>query len=123
MQGPHWHTNKLWGKEESDNELMAAFNKAMRIVLEYLLDNLKPNQRVWVRSSPYGHAKCSQYTQPDQVPHPPTRKPGEFQWDMHEKFDQVWRVGAKQTRIAMSDRQAKERRFVLCTLGYDRKPQ
>ncbi|KAI7858862.1 GDSL/SGNH-like acyl-esterase family found in Pmr5 and Cas1p-domain-containing protein [Circinella umbellata] len=89
--GPHWHTNKKWGPNESDEEMVVAYKKAMKIVVDYLTDNMTPLQRIWIRSTPYGHLECSKYTEPSKVPHVPQRKPGEFQWDMHVKFDEVWK--------------------------------
>lgn len=71
---------------------MDAYRRAMRIIFDYLQRNLRPVQRVWVRSTPYGHAKCSRYTEPSKAPVEPTRKEGEYQWDMFDKMDQVWKV-------------------------------
>lgn len=87
----HWHTDKKWGSNESDEEMMDAYRRAMRIIFDYLQRNLRPVQRVWVRSTPYGHAKCSRYTEPSKTPVVPTRKDGEYQWDMFDKMDQVWK--------------------------------
>lgn len=91
-QGPHWHPDLKWGPNRDRNELLKAFQEAMKKVLDYLKKNVRPDQRVWVRSSPYGHAKCSQYTTPSATPMKPTGKEGEYEWDMLEKFDFYWKV-------------------------------
>jgi DNA polymerase phi len=67
---------------------------AMKKVFNYLKENVRSDQRVWVRGSPYGHAKCSQYTAPSTIAVKPTGQPGEYEWDMLEKFDIVWKVKA-----------------------------
>ena len=64
----------------------------MQKVLNYLKQHVREDQRVWVRGSPYGHAQCSQYTSPSLEPVKPTGQPGEYEWDMLEKFDLVWKV-------------------------------
>ncbi|KAI9313118.1 GDSL/SGNH-like acyl-esterase family found in Pmr5 and Cas1p-domain-containing protein [Dichotomocladium elegans] len=87
----HWHTDEHWGEHLTNEELMEAYRKAMRVTFDYLVAHLKPIQRVWVRSSPYGHAKCSKYTAPSKTPVVPTRKEGEYEWDMFDEFDQVWK--------------------------------
>lgn len=71
----------------------------MTQLLKYLKKNLTADQRLWVRSSPYGHAKCSQYTAPDTVPVKPTGKEDEYEWDMLEKFDHIWKVKRKKKEI------------------------
>lgn len=89
--GPHWHPDSMWGPNKDRKELLKAFEKAMKVVFEYLKKNVRSDQRLWVRSTPYGHAKCSQYTAPSKVPVSPTGQPGEYEWDMLEKFDFVWK--------------------------------
>lgn len=64
----------------------------MSKVFDYLKQNVKADQRVWVRSTPYGHAKCSQYTSPSSHIVTPTGQQGEYEWDMFEQFDFVWKV-------------------------------
>ncbi|ORZ08723.1 GDSL/SGNH-like acyl-esterase family found in Pmr5 and Cas1p-domain-containing protein [Absidia repens] len=89
--GPHWHADLKWGPNKSDKELVQAFAKGMDAVFKYLKEHVKPHQRIWVRSTPYGHAKCSQYKKPDAVPHAPSKKENEYQWDLLESFDMVWK--------------------------------
>ncbi|ORX53243.1 hypothetical protein DM01DRAFT_1336422 [Hesseltinella vesiculosa] len=91
--GPHWHQDLKWGPNKSDEELIAAFTKGMRVVFDYLKTNLASHQRLWVRSTPYGHAKCSQYKKPSTDATVPKKNEGEYQWDLLEKFDLVWKVG------------------------------
>lgn len=93
--GPHWHQDEKWGPNKSDEELITAYTDAMKVVFNYLKEHVKPHQRIWVRSTPYGHAKCSQYKVPSTVPHAPSKKEGEYQWDLLEKFDFVWKVKKK----------------------------
>ncbi|KAG0165385.1 hypothetical protein DFQ28_008722 [Apophysomyces sp. BC1034] len=90
--GPHWHPDLKWGPHRSREELLAAYTKAMDVVFRYLKQHVQPHQRVWVRSTPYGHAKCSKFKTPQKYPQPPTGKPGEYEWDMLEKFDEVWKA-------------------------------
>jgi DNA polymerase phi len=72
--------------------LLAAFTKAMTKAFKYLQETLRPDQQLWVRSTPYGHAKCSQYTVPSKSIITPTGQEGEYEWDMFEAFDLVWKV-------------------------------
>ncbi len=90
--GPHWHPDEKWGPNKDRKELLKAFEKAMNKVFNYLKKNVKSDQHVWVRSTPYGHAKCSQYTAPSDIPVAPTGQQGEYEWDMLETFDFVWKV-------------------------------
>ncbi|KAI8367113.1 GDSL/SGNH-like acyl-esterase family found in Pmr5 and Cas1p-domain-containing protein [Blakeslea trispora] len=89
--GPHWHPDLKWGPHKDRAELLKAFKTAMNKLLTYLKQHVREDQRVWVRGSPYGHAKCSQYTSPSLVPVKPTGQPGEYEWDMLEKFDLAWK--------------------------------
>ncbi|KAI8329881.1 PC-esterase [Choanephora cucurbitarum] len=89
--GPHWHPDLKWGPNKDRKELLKAFRLAMQKVLNYLKQHVREDQRVWVRGSPYGHAQCSQYTSPSLEPVKPTGQPGEYEWDMLEKFDLVWK--------------------------------
>ncbi|KAI8326831.1 hypothetical protein EDC96DRAFT_581213 [Choanephora cucurbitarum] len=79
------------GPNKDRKELLKAFRLAMQKVLNYLKQHVREDQRVWVRGSPYGHAQCSQYTSPILEPVKPTGQPGEYEWDMLEKFDLVWK--------------------------------
>ena len=90
--GTHWHPDLKWGPNMDRKELLEAYKKAMKKVMDYLKENLTEDQRLWVRSSPDGHAKCSQYNAPSEIPVKPTGQPGEYEWDMLEKFDKVWKV-------------------------------
>ncbi|KAL7308733.1 DNA-directed DNA polymerase [Mucor circinelloides] len=89
--GPHWHPDLKWGPNKDRKELLQAFKKGMSKVFDYLKQNVKADQRVWVRSTPYGHAKCSQYTSPSSHIVTPTGQQGEYEWDMFEQFDFVWK--------------------------------
>ncbi|KAI7905085.1 uncharacterized protein BX663DRAFT_484411 [Cokeromyces recurvatus] len=89
--GPHWHPDLKWGPNKDRGELLKAFKMAIKKVFDYLKKNVKSDQRVWVRSTPYGHAKCSQYRTPSRVPVKPTGQQGEYEWDMFEEFDFVWK--------------------------------
>jgi hypothetical protein len=80
-----------WGPKKDRKELLAAFKKAMTNVFDYLKANVKPHQRVWIRSTPYGHGKCSQYKAPSDTVITPTGAEGEYEWDMFESFDAVWK--------------------------------
>lgn len=81
---------------------MIAFKKAMQKAFDYLKVHVRSDQRVWVRSTPYGHAKCSQYTAPSTTAVPPTGQPGEYEWDMLEKFDFYWKVSLYKKKIVCS---------------------
>lgn len=98
---------------------MDAYRRAMRIIFDYLQRNLRPVQRVWVRSTPYGHAKCSRYTEPSKTPFAPTRKEGEFQWDMFEKMDQVWKVNQNDIWEGEGSLYGKIDNVCSCLLGND----
>ncbi|KAI8970384.1 GDSL/SGNH-like acyl-esterase family found in Pmr5 and Cas1p-domain-containing protein [Mycotypha africana] len=89
--GPHWHPDLKWGPNRNRAELLTAFKKAMRKVYNYLKNHIRDDQIVWVRSTPYGHANCSQYTAPsDHIIKPMGRKK-EYEWDMFESFDFAWK--------------------------------
>ncbi|KAI8975017.1 PC-esterase [Pilobolus umbonatus] len=87
----HWHPDLKWGPNKDRKELLAAYSVAMKKVYDYLKKNTASHQHIWIRSSPYGHAKCSQYTAPSDMPVAPTRKEGEYEWDMFPEFDLVWK--------------------------------
>lgn len=91
-----------WGPNKDRKELLQAFKKGMSKVFDYLKQNVKADQRVWVRSTPYGHAKCSQYTSPSSHIVTPTGQQGEYEWDMFEQFDFVWKVMYKNLVIGRS---------------------
>ncbi|KAG0183195.1 hypothetical protein DFQ29_009271 [Apophysomyces sp. BC1021] len=90
--GPHWHPNLKWGPNQSESELKEAFKRSMRIVFDYLKTHVQPHQRVWIRSTPYGHANCAQFTSPQAVPFVPTGQTGEYEWHMFELFDGIWKA-------------------------------
>ncbi|KAL0083006.1 GDSL/SGNH-like acyl-esterase family found in Pmr5 and Cas1p-domain-containing protein [Phycomyces blakesleeanus] len=94
--GPHWHPNFKWGPNRSQDEMLAAFKEAMGIVFDHLKANVKPHQTIWIRSTPYGHANCSQYTVPQNIPFQPTGQPKEYEWHMFEAFDNVWKEWIKE---------------------------
>lgn len=81
-----------WGPNKDRKELLKAYEVAMKKVFNYLKEHVRSDQRVWVRGTPYGHAKCSQYNAPSTTAVKPTGQPGEYEWDMLEKFDFVWKV-------------------------------
>ncbi|KAG1145061.1 hypothetical protein G6F37_005816 [Rhizopus arrhizus] len=89
--GPHWHVNERWGPNRSEQELLSAYEKAMTIVYQYLKDHLQSDQTVWVRTTPHGHAKCSQYTSPQPSPVAPSGKLGEYDWHLFKEFDLIWK--------------------------------
>lgn len=90
-KGPHWHPDPKWGPSNNREELLEAFKKAMKKAFDYLRKTLREDQQLWVRSTPYGHARCSQYTTPSDHIITPTGQQGEYEWDMFEKFDYVWK--------------------------------
>lgn len=61
----------------------------MQPVLDRLKEVVQPHQRVWLRSSPFGHETCSQYTEPQSEPVLPQVKP--YEWNMFEKYNQVFK--------------------------------
>ncbi|KAI8064505.1 GDSL/SGNH-like acyl-esterase family found in Pmr5 and Cas1p-domain-containing protein [Gongronella butleri] len=90
--GAHWHRDVEWGAAASQDELMDAFRRGMSNVFSHLKEVVQPHQRVFVRSSPFGHAHCSKYKKPVVNPlAPPTGQPGEYEWHMFALFDQVWK--------------------------------
>ncbi|KAG2237604.1 hypothetical protein INT48_004507 [Thamnidium elegans] len=89
--GPHWHPNIQWGPNQSEQELLAAFKKAMSAVLDYLKNNVKSHQKVWIRTTPYGHASCSQFKEPQVNPFAPTGRTGEYEWHLFQEFDNIWK--------------------------------
>lgn len=63
----------------------------MKVVLDYLDENVKAHQRVWIRTTPYGHAKCSQFKEPQPNPLAPTGMTGEYEWHLFAEFDLIWK--------------------------------
>jgi hypothetical protein len=101
-----------WGPNQSESELLAAFEEAMKVVLAHLDNHVKPHQKVWIRTTPYGHAKCSQYKEPQSNPLAPSGQNGEYEWHLFKKFDLIWenllislihKSGKKDTRFEMFD--------------------
>ncbi|ORZ24279.1 GDSL/SGNH-like acyl-esterase family found in Pmr5 and Cas1p-domain-containing protein [Absidia repens] len=92
--GAHWHTNLRWGPNTNEAELLQGFRDAMTIVFDHLKKTIQPHQRVWIRSTPFGHKDCSRHTKPatlkKMIP-PPTGQPGEYEWHLFPAFDAVWR--------------------------------
>lgn len=80
-----------WGPNESEGELLVAFKEAVKAVLAYLDKHVKPHQKVWIRTTPYGHAKCSQYEEPQPVPLAPSGQEGEYEWHLFHQFDLIWK--------------------------------
>ncbi|KAI7905932.1 GDSL/SGNH-like acyl-esterase family found in Pmr5 and Cas1p-domain-containing protein [Cokeromyces recurvatus] len=89
--GPHWHPNVHWGSNQSETELLMAFKKAMHIIFDYLKIHIKLQQKVWIRTTPYGHANCSQFKEPQQNPLVPSGQQGEYEWHLFQKFDLIWK--------------------------------
>ncbi|RCH86366.1 hypothetical protein CU097_002252 [Rhizopus azygosporus] len=89
--GPHWHPHEIWGPNRSEDELLSAFEKAMIQLYNYLKDNVRQDQTVWIRTTPHGHANCSQYTIPQSTPIAPSGKPGEYEWHLFKEFDSIWK--------------------------------
>ena len=69
---------------------MMAFKKAMSNVLDYLVENVKSHQKVWIRTTPYGHVKCSQFKGPQENPLAPSGRTGEYEWHLFKEFDLIW---------------------------------
>ncbi|KAI9308543.1 GDSL/SGNH-like acyl-esterase family found in Pmr5 and Cas1p-domain-containing protein [Cunninghamella echinulata] len=89
--GAHWHKDIKWGPNTSEEELRQAFKDGMKVVFDHLKKVIKPHQRVWVRSTPYGHSNCSQYKKPMKKLNPPTGQPGQYVWHLFSTFDNIWR--------------------------------
>ncbi|KAI8372281.1 GDSL/SGNH-like acyl-esterase family found in Pmr5 and Cas1p-domain-containing protein [Choanephora cucurbitarum] len=89
--GPHWHPNLHWGPDASEEELLDAFKRAMTNVLDYLKEHVKPHQKVWIRTTPYGHARCSRFKEPQPNPLAPSGQTGEYEWHLFDRFDQIWK--------------------------------
>lgn len=62
----------------------------MTVVLDYLNKNVKPHQKIWIRTTPYGHAQCSKYKEPQVNPFVPTGMTGEYEWHLFKEFDLIW---------------------------------
>lgn len=80
----------MWGVNQSEEELLTAFKHAMNNVLEYLEKNVKPHQKIWIRTTPYGHLQCSQYKEPQLNPVKPSGREGEYEWHLFHEFDLIW---------------------------------
>jgi hypothetical protein len=66
----------------------------MAIIFDHLKRTIKPHQRVWIRSTPFGHKDCSRHTRPATLTHPidpPSGQPGEYEWHLFPVFDAVWK--------------------------------
>ncbi|CAO0802154.1 unnamed protein product [Mucor circinelloides] len=103
--GPHWHPNLQWGPNANEQELLDAFKTAMKSVLAYLDQHVKPHQKVWIRTTPYGHVQCSQYKEPQENPLAPSGKTGEYEWHLFHEFDNIWRelLHKQDNRFALFD--------------------
>ncbi|KAI9310133.1 GDSL/SGNH-like acyl-esterase family found in Pmr5 and Cas1p-domain-containing protein [Dichotomocladium elegans] len=87
--GPHWRSNAIFGKKENQQEMLKAYKKAMSNVLDGLKHAVEPWQRVYFRTTPYGHVNCSQYNGPLASVSTPSREP--YEWNMFVKFDDVYK--------------------------------
>ncbi|KAI8879207.1 hypothetical protein K501DRAFT_336248 [Backusella circina FSU 941] len=94
--GPHWHPNLHWGPNASEEELLAAFEKSIKVIYDYLNTNIKSHQKVWIRSTPYGHATCSKFKKPQENPLAPSGQENEYEWHLFEKFDALWKTIVKE---------------------------
>lgn len=63
----------------------------MATILDYLQSHIQPHQKVWIRTTPYGHATCSKFKTPQSNPLEPTGKTGEYEWHLFKAFDDIWR--------------------------------
>jgi hypothetical protein len=70
------------------------------VIYDYLNKNVKSHQKVWIRSTPYGHATCSKYKKPQENPLAPSGKENEYEWHLFAKFDAMWKV-KKKKKITM----------------------
>lgn len=63
----------------------------MKIVFDHLKETIQPHQRVYIRSTPYGHSNCSQYKHPMKELNPPTGQPNQYDWHLFPSFDNIWK--------------------------------
>lgn len=89
-KGPHWRRNPHWGPNMSQEELLEGFKSAMSSLMNRLKEQVNHTRRIWYRSTPFGHLKCSRYTAPQKTPVQPTADP--YDWNMFEKFDAIIQV-------------------------------
>ncbi|KAI8988872.1 GDSL/SGNH-like acyl-esterase family found in Pmr5 and Cas1p-domain-containing protein [Pilobolus umbonatus] len=104
--GPHWHPNVFWGPDGSEEDLLISFKKAMMVIYDYLTHHLRHDQIAWIRTTPYGHAKCSLFNEPQDTPLPPTGLEGEYEWHLFAQFDSIWKSiieAGKDDRIRVFD--------------------
>ena len=90
LQGPHWRSNFKFGPNRSQKELLEAYTAAMDSVFQTLEKDVEPHQRVWLRTTPFGHTECSQYSEPQDTIVKPSREP--FEWNMFEQYNEVYSV-------------------------------
>ena len=62
----------------------------MNSVFEALKEDVEPHQRVWLRTTPFGHTECSQYSVPQDIVVKPSKEP--FEWNIFEQFNEVYAV-------------------------------
>ncbi|KAI7853727.1 PC-esterase [Circinella umbellata] len=86
--GPHWRSNFKFGPARSQEELLKAYTAAMNSVFEALKEDVEPHQRVWLRTTPFGHTECSQYSVPQDIVVKPSKEP--FEWNIFEQFNEVY---------------------------------
>ncbi|KAI8139655.1 GDSL/SGNH-like acyl-esterase family found in Pmr5 and Cas1p-domain-containing protein [Fennellomyces sp. T-0311] len=87
--GPHWRSDLKFGPNRSQEELLEGYTKAMNSVFEALKQDVEPHQRVWLRTTPFGHSKCSQYSEPlDQIVKPSAEP---YEWNMFEHFSAIYK--------------------------------
>ncbi|KAG1449967.1 hypothetical protein G6F56_008485 [Rhizopus delemar] len=98
---PHWHVSDLWGENQSEQELLSAYENAMIKLYQYLKEHTRPDQKVWIRTTPYGHAQCSQITSPQSSPLEPSGRVGEYDWHLFKEFDAIWRKLLEDNRFQL----------------------
>ncbi|CAO3617178.1 unnamed protein product [Cunninghamella blakesleeana] len=89
--GAHWHKDIRWGPDVSEDELIQSFKDGMQVIFDHLKKTIQPHQRVFIRSTPYGHSDCSQYKHPMEKLNPPTGQPNQYEWHLFPTFDTVWK--------------------------------
>ncbi|KAI9490193.1 hypothetical protein BDB00DRAFT_931367 [Zychaea mexicana] len=87
--GPHWRSDLKFGPSRSQEELLEGYTAAMNSVFQALKQDVEPHQRVWLRTTPFGHTECSQYSDPLDTIVKPSVKP--YEWNMFEQFNEIYR--------------------------------
>ncbi|KAI9277247.1 GDSL/SGNH-like acyl-esterase family found in Pmr5 and Cas1p-domain-containing protein [Phascolomyces articulosus] len=86
--GPHWRSDLKFGPNRSQEELLEGYTAAMNSVFQALKEDVESHQRVWLRTSPFGHTECSQYSDPQETIVKPSPEP--YEWNMFEPYNEVY---------------------------------